>query len=111
MNITGKGRVIVQAFGLPTSGVPLGWAARTRAGINVLPDLSAESVALVRRQLEGVRRPGNVVVVSLHWGPNWGPDVPRSHRRFAHKLIDVADVSVVYYHPSHHAKVVEVYKD
>jgi poly-gamma-glutamate synthesis protein (capsule biosynthesis protein) len=61
--------------------------------------------------LEGVRRPGNVVVVSLHWGPNWGYDIPRSHRRFAHKLIDVADVSVVYYHPSHHAKVIEVYKD
>jgi poly-gamma-glutamate synthesis protein (capsule biosynthesis protein) len=32
VNITGKGRVIVQAFGLPTSGVPPGWAARNTRG-------------------------------------------------------------------------------
>ena len=112
LDIAGKGRVIVQAYGLPTSGVPRSWAATEGApGVNVLPDLSAESVALVRRQLEGIRRPGDVVVVSLHWGPNWGYAIPQSHRRFAHELIDAADVSVVHGHSSHHVKSIEIDKD
>lgn len=112
LDVAGKGRIIVQAFGLPTSGVPGSWAATAGApGVNVLPDLSPRSVAFVRQQLESVRRPGDIVVVSLHWGPNWGYDVPRSQRRFAHDLIDAAGVSVVYGHSSHHAKAIEVYKD
>jgi poly-gamma-glutamate capsule biosynthesis protein CapA/YwtB (metallophosphatase superfamily) len=112
LDIAGKGRVIVQAFGLPTSGVPRSWAATEGApGLNVLPDLSEEGVTLVRRQLEGIRRPGDVVVVSLHWGPNWGYDIPLSHRRFAHRIIDAADVSIVHGHSSHHAKAIEVYND
>jgi poly-gamma-glutamate synthesis protein (capsule biosynthesis protein) len=102
----------VQAFGLPTSGVPRSWAATEGApGLNVLPDLSEEGVTLVRRQLAGIRRPGDVVVVSLHWGPNWGYDIPLSHRRFAHRIIDAADVSIVHGHSSHHAKAIEVYND
>jgi poly-gamma-glutamate synthesis protein (capsule biosynthesis protein) len=112
VNITGKGWVIVQAFGLPTSGVLPGWAATEHApGNTVLPDLSADSVALVRRQLDGVPRPGNVVVVSLHWGSNWGYDIPQSQRRFAHDLIHPDGVSIVHGHLSHHAKAIEVYKD
>jgi len=112
LDIAGKGRVIIQAFGLPTSGVPRSWSAtETAPGVNVLPDLSAESVALIRRQLKGVRRPGDVVIVSLHWGPNWGNNIPQSQRRFAHELIDAADVSIVHGHSSHHAKAIEVYKD
>jgi poly-gamma-glutamate synthesis protein (capsule biosynthesis protein) len=112
LDITGKGRVIIQAFGLPTSGIPRGWAAKEGApGVNVLSDLSAESVVLVRRQLEGIRRLGDVVVVSFHWGPNWGYAIPESQRRFAHDLIDAADVSIVHGHSSHHAKAIEVYKD
>ena len=110
LDIAGKGRVIVLAFGVPTSGVPRGWAATERApGLNILPDFSEESVALVRRRLEGLRQPGDVVVLSLHWGPNWGYDIPQPHRRFAHRLIDAADVSVVHGHSSHHAKAIEVY--
>ena len=59
LDIAGKGRVIVLAFGVPTSGVPRGWAATERApGLNILPDFSEESVALVRRRLEGTSAAG-----------------------------------------------------
>jgi poly-gamma-glutamate synthesis protein (capsule biosynthesis protein) len=112
LDIAGKGRVIIQAFGLPTSGVPRSWiATETAPGVNVLPDLSEESITLVRRRLESVRQPGDLTVVSLHWGPNWGYAIPPSQRRFAHELIDAADVSIVYGHSSHHAKAIEIYKD
>ena len=52
-----------------------------------------------------------MVVASLHWGPNWGYDIPREQTRFAHALIDRAGVSVIHGHSSHHAKAVEVYSD
>jgi poly-gamma-glutamate synthesis protein (capsule biosynthesis protein) len=51
------------------------------------------------------------VVVSLHWGGNWGYDVPPTQRKFAHLLIDAAGVDVIHGHSSHHVKGIEVYKD
>ena len=57
------------------------------------------------------RRPGDLVVVSVHWGPNWGYDIPREQRCFAHALIDQANVSIVHGHSSHHPKAIEVYRD
>ena len=103
---------MVQAFAHPSSGVPRSWGVtEAAAGLNVLPDLSEEGLGLVCRQVEAVRRPGDVVVVSLHWGSNWGYDIPQSHRRFAHMLIDGAHVSIVHGHSSHHAKAIEVYNN
>jgi len=52
-----------------------------------------------------------VIVVSIHWGPNWGYEVSDAQRRFAHALIDAAGVSVIHGHSSHHAKALEVYRD
>jgi len=58
-----------------------------------------------------VRRPGDVVVLSIHWGPNWGYEIPAEHRRFAHQLIDQAAVSIVHGHSSHHPMAMEVYRN
>jgi poly-gamma-glutamate synthesis protein (capsule biosynthesis protein) len=58
-----------------------------------------------------LRQPRDVVIVSLHWGPNWGYEVPEAQRRFAHELIDKAGVSIVHGHSSHHAKAIEVHND
>jgi poly-gamma-glutamate synthesis protein (capsule biosynthesis protein) len=52
----------------------------------------------------------NFLVVSAHWGPNWGYEVSDAQRHFAHALIDVAGVSVIHGHSSHHAKALEVYR-
>jgi poly-gamma-glutamate synthesis protein (capsule biosynthesis protein) len=48
-------------------------------------------------------------VVSIHWGSNWGYDVPRRQVRFAHRLIDQG-VDVVHGHSSHHPRPIEVYR-
>jgi poly-gamma-glutamate capsule biosynthesis protein CapA/YwtB (metallophosphatase superfamily) len=52
-----------------------------------------------------------LVIASIHWGPNWGYEIPQEQRSFAHSLIDTANVSVVHGHSSHHAKAVEIYKN
>jgi poly-gamma-glutamate synthesis protein (capsule biosynthesis protein) len=51
----------------------------------------------------------DVAVASIHWGENWGYDVPPEHVRFAHRLID-AGVDIVHGHSSHHPRPIEVYR-
>jgi poly-gamma-glutamate synthesis protein (capsule biosynthesis protein) len=51
------------------------------------------------------------VVASIHWGGNWGYEIPREQTEFAHKLIDEAGVDVIHGHSSHHVKGIEVYKE
>jgi poly-gamma-glutamate synthesis protein (capsule biosynthesis protein) len=57
------------------------------------------------------RRPGDITIVSIHWGPNWGYDVLDEERRFAHALIDDAGVAIVHGHSSHHPRSIEIYRD
>jgi poly-gamma-glutamate synthesis protein (capsule biosynthesis protein) len=112
LDIGSKGRVIVLSFASTTSGVPPDWAATPDApGLNLLSDFSESSAARIAEQIAGMREPGDVVIVSIHWGSNWGYEIPGYQRRFAHALIDKADVSIVHGHSSHHAKAIEVYRD
>lgn len=111
IGIEGKGRVIIFSYGLPSSGIPLSWAAsRHKPGINLLENLSNKSVRHIRAEVESLKRQGDIVVISLHWGGNWGYPISAEHRMFAHQLIDEAGVDVIYGHSSHHVLGVEVYK-
>lgn len=108
----GKGRVIVFSFGSETSGIPPGWAATPdRPGVNFLANLSDKKVRHIGEKVKAVKQQGDVVVISLHWGGNWGYEIPHDHIDFAHALIDAAGVDVIYGHSSHHVKGLEVYKD
>lgn len=49
-------------------------------------------------------------MVSIHWGRNWGYEIPQSQRRFAHRIIDEAGVDLVHGHSSHHAKGIGMYR-
>jgi len=111
ISVPGKGRVLVFAFGMESAGVSSEWAAHEdRAGVSFLPDLAPERVDDLARQIARFRRAGDIVIVSVHWGGNWGYDITRAERRFAHRLIDVADVSLVHGHSSHHPKGIERYR-
>jgi poly-gamma-glutamate capsule biosynthesis protein CapA/YwtB (metallophosphatase superfamily) len=52
---------------------------------------------------------GDTVIVSIHWGPNWGYDVPVVHRRFARRLIEEAHADIVHGHSAHHPLGVELH--
>jgi len=112
VELAGKGRVVVFAFGSPTGGVPLSWAATdTASGVNLLKDFSDSSVRSIRESVQEVKRAGDIVVFSLHWGGNWGYELSPTETRFAHRLIDEAGVDIVHGHSSHHVKGIEVYQD
>lgn len=110
--VSGGGRVIIFAVGSVTSGVPLDWAAtKQRPGVNAAARLSDEAVTQMAVRVRQVKQSGDLVVVSIHWGPNWGYQIPPEHRRFAHGLIDEAGVDVVHGHSSHHPLGIEVYRE
>ena len=95
---------------MTTSGIPGSWAAaEDRSGVYLLPGPSAGAAAAVTGRIREVRRPGDIVVVSVHWGANWGYRVSRDEVRFAHALVD-AGVDVVHGHSSHHPRPLEVYR-
>ncbi|MET9662647.1 CapA family protein [Streptomyces sp. NPDC006510] len=105
------GRVLVFSFGMPSSGIPKDWAATgQRVGVDVFAEPSAAAASAFADRLRQVRRPGDITVASVHWGPNWGYEVSRSEVCFAHVLLD-AGVDVVHGHSSHHPRPLEVYRD
>jgi len=108
----GKGRVVIFAFGSPTSGVPLDWAAsQKRPGINLLRDFAEDTIQRLRKKVQEVKQDRDIVVASLHWGGNWGYHVPQAQIDLAHQLIDETGVDVIHGHSSHHVKGIEVYRD
>ncbi|MFM8413514.1 MAG: CapA family protein [Planctomycetota bacterium] len=105
------GRLLVWAVGSTTSGIPDDWAATDRAaGIDLLDAADdATADALVAR-VAAEKRVGDLAVVSIHWGTNWGFDVPASFGRFARRLID-GGVDLVHGHSSHHVRPIEIHRD
>jgi poly-gamma-glutamate synthesis protein (capsule biosynthesis protein) len=112
LNVAGKGRVLVWAFGVESSGIPQSWAATPyRPGVHLLTDLSDTTVRAIAAAVQARKHAGDIIVVSLHWGGNWGYHVPSEQRRFAQQLIDEAGVDIVHGHSSHHPKGIEVFHD
>ncbi len=110
-SVPGKGRVIVLAFGLGNSGIPSSWgAADNRPGVNLLKDTSNESLGDIKEEVQRVKHKGDIVVASIHWGGNWGYEIPQGQTGFAHRLIDEAGVDIIHGHSSHHVKGIEVYR-
>lgn len=106
-----KGRVIVFALGAASSGIPPEWcAAADRPGVALLPDLSRKTALEIGARVRQVRRDGDVVIASIHWGGNWGYHIPSQHRKFAHWLVEDAGVDLIHGHSSHHPKGIEVFR-
>ncbi|MDP3759285.1 MAG: CapA family protein [Ramlibacter sp.] len=102
-------RVLVFAFATPGSGTPEDWAARAgRGGVNFMDRLCVHSADAVAALTARHRRPGDAVVVSVHWGGNWGFGIPGEERTFAHRLVDAGGADIVWGHSSHHVKGIEV---
>jgi poly-gamma-glutamate synthesis protein (capsule biosynthesis protein) len=109
--LPGDQHLIVGACAHESSGVPDHWGALTEEpGVNLLPDLSDDTAVDVAARVARCRLPGDVAVLSIHWGSNWGYDVPRSHVNFAHRLVE-SGIDIVYGHSSHHVRPIEIYRD
>jgi poly-gamma-glutamate capsule biosynthesis protein CapA/YwtB (metallophosphatase superfamily) len=105
-------RVLVYAYAMESSGTPAAWTAQPgRSGVSFLPDLSDATVDGIAVHVRSTRRRGDIVIISLHWGSNWGYGVKAQQQHFAHALVDEGAADIVHGHSSHHPRPIEVYKD
>ncbi len=130
------GSVRVAAAGCSDSGIPLSWAATEHeSGVFYLDRLNERAVEELTRALsptgidmDGDQAAGNhpadgeeipardwsdtrrPTILSLHWGANWGHEIPGAHRRFAARLAERGSVDALFGHSSHHAKAIEVHR-
>jgi poly-gamma-glutamate capsule biosynthesis protein CapA/YwtB (metallophosphatase superfamily) len=104
-------RAVIASIGATSSGIPPRWAATgRRPGVALIPELSDRTAAAVAARVLSEKRAGDLAIVSVHWGSNWGYDVDAGQIRFAHRLIDEG-VDMVHGHSSHHPRPIEVYRD
>lgn len=112
------GRVLVFGVASMSSGVPPDWTARSEtarvargatSGVHLLEAGHGDPVERIRLENARHKRPGDVAVLSLHAGENWGYAVPGWQRALAHAWIDHAGIDVVHGHSSHHPKAIEVH--
>jgi poly-gamma-glutamate capsule biosynthesis protein CapA/YwtB (metallophosphatase superfamily) len=111
LNTPGNGRLLLFSFGSRTSGIPQDWSATSISpGVNLLDDLSEATVARLADQMRVHQRTGDLIIASIHWGRNWGYEIPRDQITFAHRLIEEG-VAIVHGHSSHHVKAIEIFKE
>ena len=102
--------ILLFSFGSTTSGIPEDWKASTISpGVNLLDDFSEKTATRVCDEMRAHQQPGDLLIASIHWGGNWGYEIPREQIVFAHHLIEQG-VAIVYGHSSHHVKAIEVFK-
>lgn len=109
-NIAGNSGVLLFSLGSRTSGIPQEWKATSFSpGVSLVDDLSEATAARVACEMRAHQQPGNLIIVSIHWGSNWGYEIPREQIVFAHRLIEEG-IAIVHGHSSHHVKAIEVFK-
>ena len=105
------GRVLVYAFGVGTSGIPRKWAAsKSKAGVYRLNRLGKNQARNISEAIGHDKAPGDITIVSVHWGGNWGYAISNEQKVFAHELIKGGNVDIVHGHSSHHPKGIEIFE-
>lgn len=86
-------------------------ASENKPGIFYVPiDLEDKRAKELLRVIEAAKRRVNLLIVSAHWGGNWGYEPPSEHTIFAQAMID-AGADVIYGHSAHVLRGVKIYKN
>jgi poly-gamma-glutamate capsule biosynthesis protein CapA/YwtB (metallophosphatase superfamily) len=88
-----------------------GWeATEEQSGIFYVPiELTDKRSVKLLELVSKTRAMVDVLVVSAHWGPNWGDDPPAQQIPFAHALIE-AGADVIFGHSGHVVRGIELYR-
>lgn len=94
-----------------TDNEPAFAANEDKAGTNYIEIVSSEENEEFLKEEVALAKKGEVdiIVLSLHWGPNmvWSP--PENFRKFAHMAIDNG-VDIIHGHSAHNFQGIEIYK-
>lgn len=88
------------------------WAAQeNKPGILYLPtDINDRRMQNFLRLIENLRKEVDFLIVSAHWGSNWGYYPPEEHKSIGHAMID-AGADLIFGHSGHVFRGIEVYKN
>lgn len=93
-----------------TDNVPEWEAGAETPGVFYLPvDLSDRRAKRLLEEISSARKKADIVLVSPHWGPNWGRKPPAAQIPFARAMVD-AGADIVFGHSCHVFQGVELYK-
>lgn len=94
-----------------TDNEPLWEAEPNTPGIFYVPiDIKEKRAQHLFSLIDDLRKKVNFLVISAHWGPNWGYAPPQEQIPFAHALIE-AGVDLVFGHSGHVFRGIEIYKN
>jgi len=84
-----------------------GWEAKdNKSGTNYV---KVGDIGKVKKEIEKLRDKVDVLVLTIHWGPNMRKRPTKEFQDFAHKVID-AGVDIYHGHSAHIFQGVEIYK-
>ncbi len=93
-----------------TDGMPEWAADADRVGIYfVPPDPSSAQWRDLLKKVEHAKTKSDFLIVSPHWGSNWGYEVESIYSTLAHNLVD-AGADMVFGHSGHVPRGIEIYK-
>lgn len=72
--------------------------------------VSVGDLASLQKQIQALRRQVDLVILSIHWGPNMRKRPLESHRSFARALIDFG-VDLIHGHSAHVFQGIEIYRN
>ncbi|MGZ3774106.1 MAG: CapA family protein [Bdellovibrio sp.] len=105
-------RILFFSMATPSSGVPNHWGAdNEKSGVMLLPNLSVETIRRVINHIYQWRKNKDIIIVSIHWGGNWGYEITNDQTAFARSLIAKGDVHIIHGHSSHHVKAIEIFQN
>lgn len=93
-----------------TDNEPPWEATEKQAGVFYVPiDLNHERAKKLLETVSQTKTEVDLLVISTHWGPNWGYQPQPQHIPFAHALID-AGADIIFGHSCHVFQGIELYK-
>lgn len=94
-----------------TDNEPAWKATSTIPGIFYVPiDFNRRKSKQLFELIEKTKDDVDLLIISAHWGPNWGYSPPAAHITFAHSLID-AGADIIFGHSGHVFRGIEIYKE
>lgn len=94
-----------------TDNEPMWAASENKPGIFYIPmDVDDNRMLQLLEHMAHVKKEVDLLVISLHWGPNWSYYPSEEHIKVAHAMIDVG-ADVIFGHSPHIFRGIEIYKN
>ncbi|MCL5970517.1 MAG: CapA family protein [Patescibacteria group bacterium] len=94
-----------------TDNEPEWSATHTKPGIFYVPvNLKDKIAKFLLELIKKTRDDVDFLIISAHWGSNWGYFPPANHIPFSHALID-AGADIIFGHSGHVFRGIEIYKE